>query len=55
MKIEWVVTDVTVVGSSDRAECAILEVILAWRSFDQFRPFFDQGATLWCRNLPIEP
>ena len=29
MKIEWLVADVTVVGSPDRAECASLEAILA--------------------------
>ena len=29
MKIEWLVTNVTVVRSADRAERAILEVILA--------------------------
>ena len=29
MKIEWLVTDVTAVGSPDRAERAILGVILA--------------------------
>ena len=31
MKIEWLVTDVTVIGSPDRAERAILGVILAGR------------------------
>ena len=31
MKTEWVVTDVTAVGSPARAEYAILEVILAGR------------------------
>ena len=30
MKIEWLVTDVTAVGSPHRAECAILGMILVW-------------------------
>ena len=34
MKIEWMVTDVTAVRSPDRAERAILGVILAGRFFD---------------------
>ena len=29
MKIEWLGTDVTAIGSPDRKECAILVVILA--------------------------
>ena len=33
MKTEWLVTDVTAVGSPDRAERAILGVILAGRFF----------------------
>ena len=37
MKIEWLVADVTAVGSLDRAERAILEVVLAGRVFDQTR------------------
>ena len=41
MKIEWSVTDVTAIGSSGRAEHAILGVILAGRVFGQFR------ACLW--------
>ena len=31
MKIEWLVTNATAVRSPDRAECAILGVILAGR------------------------
>ena len=41
MKIEWLVTDVTDVGSPDRAEHAILGVILAECLFGQF------GAYVW--------
>ena len=37
MKTGWLVTDVKAVGSPDRAERAILGMILAWRPFGQFR------------------
>ena len=33
MKIEWLVSNVTAVGSIDREEQAILEVILGWVFF----------------------
>ena len=39
MKIEWLVTDVTAIGSSGRAENAILGVILAGCVFGQFRAY----------------
>ena len=39
MKIEWLVADVTTVGSPDIVERAILNVILAGRCFGQFSPF----------------
>ena len=38
-KIKWLVAGVTAVGSPDRAERAISEVILAGRFFGQFRPY----------------
>ena len=44
MKKEWLVTDVTTVGSPDRAERAILEVILDGRFFGQFRPYLWSGS-----------
>ena len=50
MKIEWLVADVTAVGSLDRAERAILGPIVAGRVFVQSRPFCGGGATLWHRN-----
>ena len=50
MKIEWLVTDVTAVGSLDRAECAILGVILAEVFFVNPGHFCGRGTTLWCRN-----
>ena len=37
MKIEWLVIGVTAAGSPDRAERAILSVILNGRCFGQFR------------------
>ena len=42
MKIEWLVNDVMAVGSPDRAEHAILGVILAGPVFGKF--------SLWCRD-----
>ena len=54
MKTEWLVTDVTPVGSPDRADRAILGVTL-----DVFLAnsghFCGQGATLWCRNPLLSP
>ena len=44
MKIEWLVADVTVVGSIDRVERAILGVVVSGRVFGQFRLY------LWSRN-----
>ena len=43
VKIEWLVADVTAVGSLDRAECAILGVIVAGRVFGQSRSFLWSG------------
>ena len=48
MKIEWLVTDVTAVGSPDRAGRAILGVILAvflstWATLVVGEPFCDLG------------
>ena len=44
MKIEWLVADVTAVGSLDRAKCAILGVIVTGLVFDQFRSFLWSGS-----------
>ena len=41
MKIEWLVTNVTAVGSIDRVKRAILGVIVAGRDFGQ------SGSFLW--------
>ena len=43
MKIEWLIADVTAVGSLDRAEHAIVDVIVAGRVFGQFRSFLWSG------------
>ena len=44
MKIEWLVTDVTGVGSLERAEHAILGVMLAEQFFGQFRLYLLLGS-----------
>ena len=44
MKMEWLVADVTAVGSLDRAERAILGPIVAGRVFVQSRPFLWWGS-----------
>ena len=44
MTIKWLVADVIAVGSPDRAEHAILGVVLVRRVFGQFRPF------LWSKS-----
>ena len=43
VKIEWLVADVTAVGSLDRHKRAILLVILAWRVYGQSRSFLWSG------------
>ena len=44
MKIEWLVTDVTAVGSPDKVERANWGAILAGRCFGQFRPYLWSGS-----------
>jgi len=44
MKIEWLVTDVTPVEFPDRAERAIMGLILAKLGFGQFRPYLQSGS-----------
>ena len=41
--MEWLVADVTAVGSPDRAECVILRVILAGRVFWPIQAVFVVG------------
>ena len=53
MKIEWLVTDAPAVGSPDRADCALLEAILAGRYFGQFiGRFCDQGGARFGVGTP---
>ena len=54
MKIEWLVADVTAVGSLDRAERAILGVIVAGRVFGQFRSFLWSGSHFVVWEPPLE-
>ena len=44
MKMQWLVTNVMDVGSPDRAERAILGVILAWRFFWPIQADFMVGS-----------
>ena len=44
MKIEWLVDDVTAVGSLDRAKRANLGVIVVGRVFGQFRLLLWSGS-----------
>ena len=55
MKIEWLVADVTAVSSLNRAERAILGVIVAGRALANPGHFCGRGATLWCRNPLLSP
>ena len=50
MKLESLVADVTAVGSPDRAERAILGMILAGYFLANKGRFCGGGGTLWCRN-----
>ena len=54
MKIKWLVIDVTAVESPDRAERAILGVILGKFLVNSGR-VCGQGATLWCKNPLLSP
>jgi len=54
VKIEWLVADVTAVGSLDRAERAILGVIVAGRVFGQFRSFLYSGSHFVVWEPPLE-
>ena len=44
VKIEWLVADVTAVGILDRAEGAILGIIVAWPVFVQSRSVLWSGS-----------
>ena len=47
MKIEWLATDETAVGSPQKAESTILGVILAGDFLANSGPLCGLGATLW--------
>ena len=51
MKIEWLVADVTAVGCLDRAERAILGVIVAGRVIGQFRSYLWSGSHFVVQEL----
>ena len=53
MKIEWLVTDATPVGSPDRAERDILGMILG--VFGQFRPLLWSGSHFVIWESPLKP
>ena len=53
MKIESLVTDVTAVGSPDRAKRAILGVILARRFFGQFRIYLGSASHFGMWDPPL--
>ena len=55
MKIKWLVANVTAVGSPDRAERAILGLILAERFLANSGRVCGGGGTLWCRNHLLSP
>ena len=55
MKIEWLVANVTAVGSPDRAKRAILGVLLAERFIANSGCICSQGTTLWCRYPLLSP
>ena len=53
--MEWLVANVTAVGSPDRAEQTILGVILAMRVFANSGRICSRGATLQSRNPLLNP
>ena len=55
MKIEWLVTNVTAVGSPDRAEHAILRVFWLGDFLANSGPICGQGANLWYGNPLLSP
>ena len=55
MKIEWLVTNVIVVGSPEKAERAVLEVGFVGQFLANSGNFCDRGTTLWCRNPLLSP
>ena len=54
MKIEWFLANVRAVGFSDRAEGAILGVILARSFFGKFRPYLRLRSHFVRQEPPLE-
>ena len=54
MKIKWLVANVAAVGSVDRAEHAILGLIVAGRVFGQFRSYLWLGGHYVVWEPPLE-
>ena len=54
MKTEWSVTDVAAVGSPDRAEYDIVEVISVERFLGQFSPYLLSGSHFVIYDPPLE-
>ena len=54
MKIEWSVADVIAIRSLDRAEAAILGVIVAGRVFGQFRSYLWSLSHFVMQESPLE-
>ena len=54
MKVEWLVANVTAVGSPDRAEHVILGMILAGRVFGQSRSYLWLGSHFVVWEHPLE-
>ena len=54
MKIEWLVADVTAVGSLDKVKRAIFRVIVAGRVFGQFRSYLWLGSHFVVWEHPLE-
>ena len=55
MKIKWLVANVTAVRSPDRAERAILEVVLAEGCFGKLGPYLSSGSHFVMKEPPLEP
>ena len=54
MKMEWLVADVTAVGFLDRAERAILGLIVAGHVFGQSRSYLWSGSRFVVWDSPFE-
>ena len=53
MKLEWLIADVTAVGSPTRAESAVFGLFLTFLA--DFGHFYGRGATLWSGDTTVSP